>query len=102
MNPFNSNWPAASRFNARLVAIERVVGRSRSGHAHRNTGVLNLIEAGLVIDIWDGVLAPGDVEGRFRADFESVAARGHVRDDGSIGGRLDRLERAATETYRPA
>lgn len=101
MNRFNDNWPSTARFNARLAAIERSVGRSRLNVARTNTGYLNLIEADIVIDIGDGAIAPGDVEGRFRRDFECMAARGHVHDDGSIGGRLDRLEAAAAETYRP-
>jgi hypothetical protein len=100
-NRFNDNWPTQGRVHSRLVAIERAVGRSRLDTDRRNTGILNLIEADIVIDIWDGAIAPGDVEDRFRRDFESVASSGHVHDDGSIAGRLDRLEAAAAETYRP-
>lgn len=101
MNRFNDNWPSMARFNARLVAIERVVGRSRLNVARRNTGMLRTIEVCIELDIWDGDIAPADVEDRFRRDFECMAARGHVADDGTIGGRLDRLEAAAASTYRP-
>lgn len=101
MNRFNDNWPSTARFNARLAAIERAVGRSRMNTARRNTKLLNMLGVCIEFDIWDGLLHPDDVEDRFRRDFECMAARGDVTDDGSIGERLDRLEAAAAETYRP-
>jgi hypothetical protein len=101
VNRFNDNWPSTARFNARLAAIERVVGRSRLNVARRNTGLLNLIDFDIALDVWDGLLHPDDVEERYRRDFECMKSRGDVHDDGSIGGRLDRLTAAAAETYRP-
>ncbi len=97
MNQPRNNWPTGSRFSARLVAVERLLLQRNAAAALRNSRFLDLIEACIVIDVWDGGLHPDQVEIRLGRDMEGIG----VRPDASIPQRIARLREQARRTYTP-
>jgi hypothetical protein len=95
------NWPTGSKFSARLAAVERFVLRRQVAAPRLNSRLLDLLEAGIGIDVWDGALDPAEAESRFRREFDRAAERCGVRDDPSIPRRIERLREQARRTWTP-
>lgn len=95
------NWPTGSKFNARLAAVERFILQRQIAAARVNSRLLDLLEAGMGFDVWDGTLAPDDAESRFRREFDQAVERCGLRADPSIPRRIERLREQARRTYTP-
>jgi hypothetical protein len=95
------NWPTGSKFSARLAAVERFILRRQVAAARTNSRLLDLLEACIGFDVWDGALHPDDAESRFRREFDQAAERCGLRADPSIPRRIERLREQARRTYTP-
>jgi hypothetical protein len=95
------NWPTGSKFSARLAAVERFILRRQVAAARLNSRLLDLLEAGIGFDVWDGALDPADAESRFRREFDRAAERCGVRADPSMPERIERLREQARRTFTP-
>ncbi|MCE7974405.1 MAG: hypothetical protein DYG92_08825 [Leptolyngbya sp. PLA1] len=95
------NWPTGSKFAARLASVERFILRQQVAAARLNSRLLDLLEASIGFDVWDGTLAPDDAESRFRREFDRAAERCGLRADPSIPKRIERLREQARRTFTP-
>lgn len=100
-------WPQrkvapSARFASRLAAVEQVLRAKRLAIVRFQSGLLDLIEFSLAIDIADGGIDADTAERTYVAKCEAAVHRcGLVLPDPSMPYRIERIRNSAASHYSP-